>query len=255
MDVLRGEQVHDFGEHVLQQFEGRFLARAQVGRGVLAAHAGDGVHRLAGMAGHLDLGNDGHVALRGVGDDLPDVVLGEEAAVGAFIFLAGRVPLPPGVAHPPGGLRRQLRVRLDLQPPAGGVGQVQMEDIELDLRKRVDLLEDEILVPEMAGDVQHDAAPGEAGIVDDHPARERTLQLREGGVRAEHAFGRIGLDPDLLGRDGQPVRLLAGVLRQERAPTGEGTLAHDEFHVLRGGRAVSPLERNWRRENPKRHDQ
>ena len=110
VDVFRGEEVHDLGEHFLQQLESRFLAGAQVVRRILAAHAGDGVYRLAGMAGHLDLGDDGHVALRGVGDDLPDVVLGEEAAIGAFISLAGRVPLPPGVAHPPGGLRRQLGV-------------------------------------------------------------------------------------------------------------------------------------------------
>ena len=255
MDILRGKQVHHLGEHVLHQFERRFLARAKVIRRVLAAHAGNGVHRLPGMAGHLDFRDDGHMPLRGVGDNLPDVVLGEEATVGPLVGAPTFAPLPPGIAHPPGGLRRQLGVRFDLQPPAGGVGQVEMEHIELDLRKRIDLLEDEILVPEMAGNVQHNAPPGEAGVVDDHPAREWTLQLREGGIRAVHAFGRIGLDADALGRNRQAVRLLAGKLRQESAPAGEGTLAHDDFHVLRGRRTVTPLERNGRRENPKRHNQ
>ena len=107
----------------------------------------------------------------------------------------------------------------------------------------------------MTGDVQHDAPPGETGIVDDDPARERTLQLREGGVRTEHTFGRIGLDPDTLGRNGQAVCFLAGVLRQEGTPTGEGTLAHNDFYVLRGRGTIGPLERNGRRENPKRHNQ
>ena len=151
MDVLRREQVHHLGEHFLQQLERRLLAGAEVVGRVLAAHAGNGVHRLAGMAGHLDFRNDGHVPLSGVGDDLPDIVLGKETAVGALISLAGRVPLLPSIPHPPGGLRRQLGVRLDLQPPAGGVGQVEMEHIELDLGQGIDLLEDEILVPAKRG--------------------------------------------------------------------------------------------------------
>ena len=255
VDVLRREQVHDLDEHVLQQPERRFLAGTQVIRGIFTAHRRNGIHRFAGMAGHLDFGHDSHVVLRSISDDFPDVVLGEIAAVSALIGVSALIPLSPGVTHPPSGLRRQFRVRLDLQAPAGRIGQMEMEHIELDLRKRIDLLEDELLVPEMPGDVQHDAPPGEAGIVDDHPARERTLQLREGGLRAVHALGSIRLNADALGRNGQAVRLFAGEIRQGGAPAGERTLANDHFHVLRSRCAIGPLERNGRREYPKRHDQ
>ncbi len=255
MDILRREQVHHLGKHIFQQLERRFLAGAQVIREIPTAYAGNGIHRFAGMAGHLDLRDDSHVVPGRIGDDFADVLLRQETAVGAFISLAGRVPFPPGIPHPPGSLRRELGVRLDLQPPAGGIGQMEVQHIELDLRKSVDLLENELLVPEMPGNVQHDAPPGESGIVDDHAAGVRIFQLSERRLGAIHAFGRIRLDPDTLGSDGQPVCFFLRKVRKGRAPAGEGALAHNHLQVLRGRRAIGPLERNGRRENPKRHDQ
>jgi hypothetical protein len=94
-----------------------------------------------------------------------------------------------------------------------------------------------------------------AGIVDDDAARVREPQLRERRPRAEHAFGRIGLDADALRGDGQPIRFFAGERRKRSAPLGESALPDHDLHLLDRGDAVVPLERNGRRENSQRHNQ
>ena len=203
------------------------------------------------MAGHLDFGNDRHVMRRGIGDDFTGVVLGQETAVRAAIPASGRCPLPPGVANAPGTFL-QFRMGLDLQPPAGRIGQMQVQHIELHLGKGVYLLEDKVLVPEMPGDVQHRTSPGEPGIVDDDAAVIRLLQLRQRRPGPVHALGRIGLDQDPLGRDGNAIGLFPGESRQLGAPLGKGPLPFGDFHFLGLGDAVAHLIRNGRRENPQR---
>lgn len=143
---------------------------------------------------------------------------------------------------------------LDLQAPAGAIGQVQVQHIELDSRKGVYLLEDKILVPEMAGDVQHRSPPREARIIDNHPAREGPFQLGQRRLGAIDAFGRIGLDAHPPGCDGQAIGLLSRELREECAPFGKGPFAHGGFDHLYVGGTFLLLKRNGRREHSQRHE-
>ncbi len=252
MDVLGREQVHDLVQHLFQKGEGRFLAGTEVFGIRRAPHTGDGIHRLPGMTGHLDLRNDRHVMFRRIGDDFTGIGLRQESAVGAVVPASSGRPFLPGIPGPPGALFRQLGVGLDFQTPAGRIRQMEVQDIELGRGQGIDLLDDEILVPEMAGDVQHGTPPGETRIVDDDPAVVRLFQLGERRPGAVHAFGRIGLDQDPFGGDGDPVGLFPGESRQLGAPLGKGPLSLHDFHFFRLGHAIGHLIRNGRRKDSQR---
>ena len=107
------------------------------------------------MGGHLDLGDDGDIAVGRIFHDLSGVVLGQVTAVGAEIGgvgVAGSAfaPFLPGQFGTPGSVFCQPWVFLDFKTPAGSVGKVQVQTVDLQARQGVDLLEDEILVAVVA---------------------------------------------------------------------------------------------------------
>ena len=189
------------------------------------------------MAGHLDLGNDGDVAGCRVGDDFPGVILREIAAIGIRIVFVGvpataGTPLLPGCSLPPGGVVGQARVGLDLDAPAGVVGQVQVQAVEPHFGHRVDLFADEILVAEVPGDVEMDAAVGEARIIEHRAAAERVAlarELRQGLPGVEDACFCIGFDADALAIDGQPIGFVAGEGGQAGRGLAKGLAAEGDF--------------------------
>ena len=90
------------------------------------------------MAGHFDFRHDGHEARRRIRHDFPHVVLRIEAAVlDAVVFSLGR--LRSTVADVMADQRlgapradvRQLRILLDLEPPALVIREVPMEPVHL----------------------------------------------------------------------------------------------------------------------------
>ncbi len=104
------------------------------------------------MAGHIQLGDDGDVAAAGILDDVGVIVLAEVAAGGAAHFQAAAV-------------KGQVGPRLDLDAPTLVVAQVEVEVVDLVKGQPVDVAGHVPDGEEVAGYVQHDAAPGEAGGV------------------------------------------------------------------------------------------
>ena len=76
------------------------------------------------MAGHFDLGHDDDVPLGGVSDDLADV--------------GGREILPLARRRIERADLGELRIAGDFEPPAGVVGQVELEDVQFVARHFVD---------------------------------------------------------------------------------------------------------------------
>ena len=165
VDHLAREELDHLVQDVPVHLERRLLAEAELARVAAAgaAELGVGGDRGAGVAGDVDLRDDADAALGGVADDVADLVLGvEEGAVFAACAVephrrpAVRVRLARGA-----GLG-QLRIAVDLEPPAVAVGEVPVEDVELVLVHEVERLLDVVDVEEVAAYVQHVAAPGEA---------------------------------------------------------------------------------------------
>jgi len=202
VDEWAGEESGDLDENILQELEGLLLARAEdVGDGPVAARLdrerparagelGVGGQGRRGVAGHLDLGHDGDMARRGVSDDLADLVLGVEPAVGrglaGLLGLAG-VPVLVLPVDPPGPDLGQPGIFLDLDAPALVVRQVPMEGVQLVRGQDVDPAQDELLGEEVAGAVEKGPPPGESRLVLDADARDRPRRRRPG-----RAFDRWG---------------------------------------------------------------
>ena len=223
MDVFRREDVHDFPEHILHERECQFIAGAEVALALRGASVGGqaaefGISRdyFGAVAGHLDFGNDGDMTGRSIGDNSPGVFLSQIAAAGiriaAFTVLpAAALPFFPSSSFPPGGIVGQAGIGFDFNPPAGRVGQMDVQAVEPDFRHRVDLLEDEFLVAEMPGDVEHDAPVGETRIVEDCAALERvavTAHLGEALLGIKGAGFGVGFNADAFAVDRQPISLL-----------------------------------------------
>ena len=96
-----------------------------------------------------------------------------------------------------------------------------MQLIELYRRQGFHLLENKILIPEMAGNIQHKTPVREAGIVVHGTA---AVHLRERLQRPEAPCFRIGLYPVALGRYRKKVGLLPGKSRQRSRPAGKRCL-------------------------------
>ena len=104
------------------------------------------------MAGHINLGNDGDVALLGIGHYLADVVLREIATVRGIFIDAGIAANDRPFAHRPH--RRQLRPTLHLYAPALVVGQMPVQRIHGVQRHHVQILLHHVLIEEMTRHVQ-----------------------------------------------------------------------------------------------------
>ena len=113
-----------------------------------------------GVPGQVDLRDDGDEPLRGVGDDLPDVVTGVEAAVRPSVVL----PVPARADHALGAPRTDLgqqREAFDLKAPPLIVGQVQVQDVELVHGQQIDVSEQVMPGHEVPRHVDHAAPPAE----------------------------------------------------------------------------------------------
>ena len=248
MDVGAREQFDELVEDVLVELDhvvgdGQYLvedAPSGPHRDLAdLAEFGVGVDGGLGVAGHVDLRDHRDVPLGGVGDDLADVVLGEEAAVRAPV--EHRWPARADLAlGPPGALLGQLRVAADLDPPALVVGQVQVQHVELVHREEVDEPEDLALGLEVPGDVEHGPAPAETGGVGDtHGGQSPSAgglahgcvavgvdgqELAQGLRSVEDTGGVVADDDGALGVHDQPVALLS--------QTGGGVHAQSDPRVL-----------------------
>ncbi|CAM5616284.1 hypothetical protein SGRI78S_02605 [Streptomyces griseus subsp. griseus] len=148
-------------------------------------------------------------------------------------------------ARAPGADLGQARVALDLDAPALVVGEVEVEDVQLVRGQQVQVAQDVFLGQEVPRDVEHHAAPAEAGLVLDDDRRDLPGAARgEGsapeGVRAEELPERLRA-PEDAGRGaagdahgGRPD-LQAVRLRGERLVQGQ----HDALPVRAGSRAVA----------------
>jgi len=109
VDVLAWEELGDFAEDVVEQVvdfglgdaEGvlDFAVEGRTGVDVEGAFGagefGIGGEGSEAVAWDVDFGHDGDEAVLGVGDELADVVVGVEAAIGGFFVGLGRVEFPP----------------------------------------------------------------------------------------------------------------------------------------------------------------
>jgi hypothetical protein len=115
------------------------------------------------VAGDIDLRDDLDTERRCMGDDLANIDLRIEAA-------DRLAPLPScgrsGSSGPRRNAdRRQLRIGLDLKPPRLVIGQVPMEDVELEPGEDVDQPLDVGDRIELAGDIEMASAPAVARLV------------------------------------------------------------------------------------------
>ena len=131
----------------------------------------------------------------GVFDHLADFVLRIVAAIGrrivaaAVAFAAEVPPLPVGIGPPCGDVGKD-GVFLDLDAPAGAVGQVPVEAVEFVAGQEVQLPLDELLVAEVARDVE--LAQRLKSVEESGGIGRRDGDFSAGDVEAV-AFGRAAL--------------------------------------------------------------
>ncbi len=174
------------------------------------------------VAGHFDFGDEGDVAGLGVGDEFAEFGLGiEERAVGLAVSLVAVAgPWGFGAAGADFG---EARVLADLDAPALVVGEVELDVVEFVAGGEVDEFLEEIERHEVAGDIEEEAAVGEAGLVDDLEAGEGPRRvgcgrgvggrgrtdgvddLAEGDAGVEEAGGGSGPEEDAVGVDGEEI--------------------------------------------------
>lgn len=227
----------DVGGHVLEEtgVGNVYLVAAQVYVGAVPedfAHfvedRAEGLHSAVGLhgeshglvkyvavAGHIDLGDDGHSAFAGVGDELACLCLCVILSRIASLVL-------------PGG---ELGEGLDFDAPAGVFRQVPVEGIDLESGKVVDLSLQLVDGVKGASDVMHEAAELEGREVGDpdrlelRPPPPSLGHLLKGLRGADHAGGVEGTDGDEVLLDAKVVGLV-GVFGQS-VVEGAGDFAHD----------------------------
>ncbi len=191
----------------------------RLGRPAAGSELGVGGEQSLHVPRQVDLGDDRDAPGPGERDDLPQVLLGVPAAVRGVIE---RTPVDSvnrrGVS--PRGDLLEPRVPGDGQPPSLVVGEVEVQDVELALRGKLDEPHHLVLRQEVPGDVEQDPAVLQARRVLDHHGREgdgcrldgcgavgaRPDELLEGPHRVQGTGHPGRLDPD--GLPGvEPVRL------------------------------------------------
>jgi hypothetical protein len=175
VDVRPGRQRRDLADHVVQEAVRELLVDAEraeadvdpgVRRGRLAVAVETPIRRegRVDVAGHVDLGHDLDEPRLRVGDDRAVLALGVETALVA-------------VDRRPAADLREARPRADREPPALVVGQVQVEAVQLVERHQVDQALHLVDAEEVACDVEHHPAPGEARAVVDRSQRDSPRAL------------------------------------------------------------------------------
>ena len=215
----------DFPDDVVDELVGDVLVDAEraeadadagveIGRLAVAVQLGVRRQRGVGVAGHVDLGHDGDVAVGCVLDELRERLLRVEAASGAAHGRAAAV-------------FRQVRPGLDLDAPALIVGEMQVQAIDLVHRDQVDVPLHVVRTEEVARHVEHRAAPREPRTIDDpsrgHGDRAALARRRRGMLdddrqelpqrlhAVEEPGGAVRSDVDAFGGDRELVALVAGI--------------------------------------------
>ena len=146
------------------------------------------------VAGHVDLGDNGHTALTGVGF--------EGAGFGLRVVLSGET------RHGGGG--SQLRKGFDLKAPRLVFREVPMKDVDFEARQEVDLSAKVVDRDKRAPDVVHEPRTLKAGksVIVRHSSCGVALPCaswRKVCAARIDTDGRGGGDVDALGRNAQPV--------------------------------------------------
>ena len=149
-----------------------------------------GGQHLLRVRGHLYFGDNGNVALSRILHQLPQLLLCIIAPVGSGRPLRQVLPLsePPVLPQrplSPCGEGGKQRIAVYLHPPAGGICQMEVQDIELQAGHGVYLPLQVLYAEKMPGDILHEAPPLEAGCV---------LYLHAG----DNACGRVPQCPESL---------------------------------------------------------
>ena len=171
MDVLRGEDRHDFVEDIFEELEGLLIPDTYVGvlEGpfVETAQLGISSEDLVAMSRELDLGDDRDAEAGSVveyGMDVLQAVVAAVAPRGAFVDKAAILlpPLIPVTYCAEGGLLRQEGVLLRGEAPAPTVDEVPVEAVELIASHLIQEADDHIAVQEVTRDVEHHTTIGQA---------------------------------------------------------------------------------------------
>ena len=194
MDILGGENVHNFQKHVFEEIIYAGVARAKVSllvRFVCAGIFGVGGEGFFGVCRHFNFRHNRHAALGGIAHQFAQLVLRVVAPVcaGLAFFHVASVAVPPLFPRSIGAPRpepREARITLDFHAPAGGIREVQVQAVEFVARHHVDLLLQKIYGEEVARNVEHHAAPLKGGRVCDVAAR-----IGGGGRRFRCSSGQL----------------------------------------------------------------
>ena len=174
-----------------------------------AAEPRIGGQRRQPVPGHLDFGNHLDMPLCGVADDLADLLLRVELAVGFAVVNALFVLVVASDERfrTPGPDLGEQRIFFDLDPPALIVGQMPVEFVDLVQREDVDVGLHVLDREEMAADVEHRPAVGERGLVADDAGGNLSSgdQLLEAAKPVQHRLGRRCRDRYALSADFQKV--------------------------------------------------
>ena len=171
VDVLRGEDRHDFVEDIFEELEGLLIPDTYIGvlEGpfVETAQLGISSEDLVAMSREFDLGDDRDAEAGSVveyGMDVLQAVVAAVAPRGAFVDKAAILlpPLVPVTYCAEGGLLRQEGVLLRGEAPAPTVDEVPVEAVELIASHLIQETDDHIAVHEVTRDVEHHSAIGQA---------------------------------------------------------------------------------------------
>ncbi len=134
------------------------------------------------MARDVELGHDPDAAIRSVGDDVPDLVLGIIKSIRTEPMQAGK--------------------DLALKAKALVIGQVPVEDVQFDSGHPVQVSLDDIHGHEVAGGINEEPPPGESGLIIDLKAGNEIAlavgvhELKDGLKAMEDAEVGLGNEKD-----------------------------------------------------------
>ena len=226
MYYLRGEDVHDFRQHVLHKLIYPFVAHAEhiliyspvVANLIRASRTSQ--FRIAGqccqhVSGHVYLRNNGDMAGLGIGHYFAGFLLSIVATVGDMVVDVG-----VGTDYRSATLRtygNQLWPPLYLDAPSLVVGEVPVKHIHVMQSQQVDVLLYEFHCEEVSRTVEVHAAPCEPrGIGDNHRIHDGALadSLPQRLNAIEYSCRRTALDGDAILLDSESIAL--GLLHGRR---------------------------------------
>ena len=169
MDELRREHFHQFADDILDEAEQCRTCRAHVRTdhglsvSVNASQFRTVRHHFLAVSRNFELRNHIYVTLSSICHDFAHIILckittlGKRAAL--FCIMATEIPpLLPSTTDTPRSLLSKFRMRINLDSPAGIIGKMQMQFVQLKQGHRIQLLNYKVLVSEISGYVEHHSA-------------------------------------------------------------------------------------------------